>query len=142
MAFTVGKEYICNGAISGEHISIRIIQTVPVLNLYKITSTNLFDCDFVQANRPFMFFTNSNAYDSRIGENDILGRFNRGDESLTSIFNKEVCLRFCEYIGTRSNWQEVEQSTQSAWERTEIGTRPNSPHRGGSLMSNNNRLRY
>ena len=142
MAFTVGKEYICQG-ISSEPIRIRILQRIhSIPNLYKITSTNLFNSDFVQASRPYMIFTYSGAYDDRIGENDILGRWARGEEILTSTFCRRACLGFCEHIGTRSNWQELEESVQSAFENCEIETRPNSPHRGGSLMPNINRIRY
>ena len=140
MVFTVEKEYICQG-ISSEPIRIRILQRVDAIpNLYKISSTNLFNSDFVQESTPFMIFTYSRAYDGRIGENDILGRFDRGDESLTSIFNREVCVRFCEYIGTRSNWLEVEESAQSALEQCEARTRPNSPHSRSFTLNTNIRF--
>lgn len=128
MAFTIGKEYICQGQdFFSEPIRMRILQAVPAPNLYKITSTNLFNSDFVQAHTPFMIFTNSRRWDGRVGENDILGRFIRGEESLTNIFNREDCLRFCEYIGTRSNWQEVEESAESLLKRSRAKTPPQTP---------------
>ena len=141
MAFTVGKDYICQG-ISSEPIRIRILQRVySIPDLYKITSTNLFCSDFVQASTPYMIFTYSGEYDGRIGENDILGRWDRSEESIINTFpNRVVCRRFCEHIGTRSNWQEVEESAQSALEQCEAPTRPNSPRRRSFTLNTNIRF--
>tara|TARA_E500000331_G_C17136132_1_gene660548 strand:- start:489 stop:911 length:423 start_codon:yes stop_codon:yes gene_type:complete len=140
MVFTEGREYICQG-ISSEPIRIRILQRVySIPDLYKITSTNLFNSDFVQESTPFMIFTYSGAYDGRTGENDILGRWARGEESIRSTFCRRACLGFCEHIGTRSNWQEVEESAQSALEQCEAPTRPNSPRRRSFTLNTNIRF--
>ena len=142
MAFTVGKEYICQN-ISSEPIRIHILQREPLNydNLYKITSTNLFNSNYVQVCHPFMFFSLHLERYGSLGLNEILARWEKREQSLIDKFNSKIeCVNFCMRVGTRSNWQEVEESAQSALKQCEASTRPNSPHRKSFTLNNNIRF--
>lgn len=141
MAFTVGKEYICQG-ISSEPIRIHILQSVyGIPNLYKITSTNLFNSNYVQVCHPFMFFSLHPERYGSLGLNEILARWEKREQSLIDKFNSKIeCANFCMRVGTRSNWQEVEESARNAFELSEAPTRPNSPHRKSFTLNNNIRF--
>lgn len=120
MSFTVGKTYHC--PIIPNNPSIKIEQAIPFrTKTYRITSTNLFDCDFVNFGNNYIYFTNSKKYNRRnYGDNDILGRYKHNEHALLNAFNnKNECVLYCEKIGRRDNWMEKDPD--------EVPTRPNSP---------------